>query len=133
MEPVRIDFDGKQGSVCPQGADFAPVLRFLQSDGRTPVDFTGYAAALQVRDAFDSPVPRLSLTSAAGQILFTGDGRIALAVPATLTATLPVPEAAGSNKQPASHTYVYDLLLTAAGATFRRCYGLFVVLARVTA
>jgi hypothetical protein len=132
MSPIAFGFDGKQGPLCVRGTDFAAQVRFLESDGLTPLDFTGASARMQIKAGFDQPAA-LTLTSQGNQILFPGDGVIAWAVARTATEQLTVALEARANRQPATQTYVYDLLLTMGGLAFVKLYGPFVVAERVTA
>lgn len=92
---------GVWNPVFYQGATFNPVLTVLQNG--VPMDFTGYTAAMKVKDASGDVI--LSLATGGGGITLSADGVITFDVAAGTTAALPV------------GTFPYDLLVTSAGTT----------------
>jgi hypothetical protein len=88
--------------VVPQGATYTRTFT-VTIDG-VPWNFTGYSAAMMVRESFDSIEPVLSLTNFDG-LTIDDAGAITVTIPADVTDAL----AAGS--------YVYDLEVTAPDET----------------
>lgn len=91
--------------IVPQGATFTRTFT-ITIDG-VAWDFTGYTAAMMVRESFDSVLPALSLSDGDG-IALNSSGEITVTITATQTEDL----AAGS--------YVYDLEVTAPNGTITR-------------
>lgn len=92
MTPGLVNF------VCPQGSTFKRTLLYTIDD--VPVDLSGYTARLQVREAYYSTDPLLTLATSGSGITISGSsGSIALYVSNTTTAALP------------AGTHVYDLEL----------------------
>ena len=92
MTPGLVNF------VCPQGSTFKRTL--LYTIDNVPVDLSGYSARLQVREAYYSADPLLSLATSGSGITISGSsGSISLYVSSTATDSLP------------AGTHVYDLEL----------------------
>lgn len=105
----------RQNLVIEQGATFEFNINWLQSDGSTPVDITGYTARMHIRDSIDAAATLLELTTENARITL-GDtaGTIQLSIAATDTAAL------------AFTSGVYDLELVdtgGAGDVTRLTYG----------
>jgi hypothetical protein len=110
---------GTYNITCPQGATFDKT--FTISISGTPKNLTGYTAAMQVRETYDSTSTILSLTSGTGITLGGTAGTIALLVSSTATASL------------TEGFYQYDLEITSGGGvTDRLLQGKFVVTPQVT-
>ena len=104
--------------LCPQGATFDRVFT-VTVDGSL-LDLTGFTAALQVREAADSAVAVISLTSGSGITLGGTAGTVSVSISAAITGAV----AAGS--------YSYDLELYSGSQTIRLVQGAFNVSAGVT-
>jgi len=110
---------GDYNIKCPQGATFDRT--FTISIGGSPMNLTGYTAAMQVRETYDSTSTLLSLTSGTGITLGGTAGTIAVLVSSTATAAIP------------EGFYSYDLEITSGGGvTDRLLQGKFVVTPEVT-
>jgi len=97
------------------GADFFLSLAWMESDGETPIDLTGYEAKMQVREFHDDEDALLTLTSEVdgGIVLGDEDGTIEIhAVPA-LTDLLPLSVSGTING-------VYDIKLTSPSGVVTR-------------
>ena len=108
------------GFTADQGATFSQVITWKDSTN-SPIDLTGYAARMQIRQKVSSSVS-LALTTDNGRITL-GDaaGTITLGVSAADMEALP----AGS--------YTYDLeLISTSGEVSRLLMGTFVVRSEVT-
>ena len=92
----------------------------LETTANTPLDLTGYTAAMQVREGYSSPDALLSLTSSAGIALGGTAGTVQIAISAAQSSAIP----AGS--------YAYDLELTLSGAVTRLLQGSFSVVGNIT-
>lgn len=104
---------------CPQGATWDRT--FTATIDATPINLTGYTAAMQVRDAADSATALISLTSSSGIVLGGSAGTIAVTISAEVTSAI----VAGS--------YSYDLEITSGGGVVTRLLqGAFNVTAGVT-
>lgn len=104
---------------CWQGANFDYALTW--NTNGTAVNLTGYSARMQVREAYESLSPVLSLTSGSGITLGGTAGSIILEANATTTAALEAGQ------------YVYDLeLVTSGGYVTRLLEGNFTVDPEVT-
>ncbi len=110
---------GKYNIVAEQGATFN--LNFtVQTDG-VPWDFTGYTAAMQVRQSTSSATTLLNLSSANGDITMNSSGEVSVTVSATEMTPLP------------SGRWVYDIEFTSPGDEVTRLLeGRFIVSAEVT-
>jgi hypothetical protein len=110
---------GTYNITAYQGADFDQ--QFVVSQGGTALNWTGYTAAMQVREAFDSPTTLLSLTNGSGITLGGTAGTITVAITNAQSAAIP----AGS--------FSYDLeLIAGAGQVTRILQGSFNVVGNVT-
>ena len=102
-----------------QGADFDQTFTVTQNG--TALNFTGYLARMQVREAADSTAYLLSLTNGSGITLGGTAGTIAVAITNAQSSAI----SAGS--------YAYDLELVAgAGTITRLLQGAFTVIGNVT-
>jgi len=102
-----------------QGADFDQTFTVTQNG--TALNFTGYSARMQVREAADSTAYLLSLTNGSGITLGGTAGTIAVAITNAQSSAI----SAGS--------YAYDLELVAgAGTITRLLQGGFTVSGNVT-
>jgi hypothetical protein len=79
-----------------QGSDWYFNLEYKDGSGN-PINLTGYTAAMQLRQFYDSTTAVLTLTSSAGITITGATGFLAIHATATQTAAIP----AGK--------YVYDL------------------------
>ena len=94
-------------ATMEQGADWQ--LNFVWQDTTgTPINLTGYSAALQVRSSALAKTTVLSLTNGSGITITTSTGNIAIDATASQTATI------------VNGAYAYDLKLTSAGGTVTR-------------
>lgn len=94
--------------VIDQGANWFITVVYKDSAG-TPINLTGYTAALQIRDTYADVTTELSLSSPSGGITITGStGTIAITASAAQTGAI----AAGA--------YVYDLEITSASGIVTR-------------
>jgi len=110
---------GDYNIKCPQGATFDKTFT-ISTDGQ-PMNLTGYTAAMQVCETYDSTSTVLSLTSGTGITLGGTAGTIAVLVSSTATAAI------------TEGFYQYDLEITSGGGvTDRLLQGKFVVTPQVT-
>ena len=110
---------GDYNIKCPQGATFDKT--FTITVNGSAMNLTGYTAAMQVRETYDSSSTVLSLTSGTGITLGGTAGTIAVLVSSTATTAL------------ADGFYSYDLEITSGGGvTDRLLQGKFVVTPQVT-
>jgi hypothetical protein len=86
-----------------QGADWYLDVNYDQPNG-SPVNLTGYTAALQLRSLPEDPTAVLTLTTANGGIAITGATGL-VAIHATATQTRAIDDG----------IYYYDLEITATG------------------
>jgi hypothetical protein len=94
--------------IIDQGANWFVTFVYKDAAG-TPINLTGYTAALQIRDTYADATTDLSLSSPSGGITITAaTGTIAVTATAAQTGAI----AAGS--------YVYDLEITSAGGIVTR-------------
>lgn len=111
-------YAGDYDILCLQGATFNRTATW--TIGGTAVNLTGWTAAMQVRDTYDSTSPVLTLTSGTGITLGGTAGTIQISVAATATAALPQGQ------------YVYDLELNSGSEITRLLQGNFTVSPEVT-
>jgi hypothetical protein len=105
--------------LCPQGSTFNQSLTY-SIDG-VPVNLTGYAARMQVKEKYSSTVKQLDLTTSNGGITLGGAlGTITINATATQTSTI-VPK-----------EYIYDLELVYISTVNRIIEGKFIVTPEVT-
>ncbi len=110
---------GTYNIKCPQGATFSKTFS-VALDG-VPKDLTGFSAALQVRETFDSTSTVVSLTNGTGITLGGTAGTIGVVIASTATAAIP------------AGYYSYDLEITSgAGVRDRLLEGKFVVTPEIT-
>ena len=106
--------------IIDQGATWEITFTYKNING-TPINLTGYTAALQLRTSYDAVSSSLSLTSPSGGIVMGGTaGTIAITASATQTGGL----AAGE--------YVYDLEITTGSKVTRLVQGRITVTPQVT-
>lgn len=109
--------------VIDQFATFRSAFRWQTKSTGTPVNLTGYTAAMQIRRTHADATALVSLTSAAnGGLTIEGTaGRVRIEIPAATTSTL------------AAGRYVYDLVLTDLASKKKRLVeGVAIVDAGVT-
>jgi hypothetical protein len=101
-----------------EGVTFEQTFQWLEEDGVTPVDLTGYDAEMHVRDKITDAEPKLALTSDDGEIVFTltpEDGFYTIIIPADKTA--------GICPRHKIIVGVYDLKFSKAGVVLLQQYG----------
>lgn len=110
---------GTYNITCPQGATFDKTFS-IALDG-SPKDLTGFSAAMQVRETFDSSATVVSLTNGSGITLGGVLGTINVIVSSSATSAIP------------AGYYSYDLEITSgAGVRDRLLEGKFIVTPEVT-
>lgn len=105
--------------IIDQGATWEITFTYKNSNG-TPINLTGYTAALQLRTSYDASSASLSLSSGSGIVLGGTAGTIAVTATATQTGALTAGE------------YVYDLEVTASSKVTRLVQGRITVTPQVT-
>jgi len=90
-----------------EGEDFTPALTWIQPDGYTPVNLTGWAAQFIADDSDGNPLLMVTTTpSASGSVTLGGTaGTVQINIPAAVIAAASFTPAA------------YRLLMTSAGNT----------------
>ena len=109
--------------IIDQFATFRSAFRWETKGTGTPVNLTGYTAAMQIRRTHADSTALVSLTSATngGLTIVPLEGRVTIEIPAATTSTL----TAGK--------YVYDLVLTDPASKKKRLVeGVAIVDAGVT-
>ena len=110
---------GTYNIICPQGATYDNT--FTLTVGGTAQNFTGYTAAMQVRESAGAATALLNLTTANGGITLGGTaGTILVTIAGSATSAL----TAGS--------YSYDLELYSGSVTTRLLQGSFNLTGEVT-
>jgi hypothetical protein len=113
MTPGLVNF------VCPQGSTFRRTLTY--SLDNVPVNLSGYSSRLQVRQAYYSDNPIVSLVSGSGITIGGSAGTIDLFISASVTSNFP----AGN--------HVYDLeIVSPSNIVDRLIEGTFTVTPEVT-
>jgi hypothetical protein len=113
MTPGLVNF------VCPQGSTFRRTLTYSLDE--IPVDLTGYSSRLQVREAYYSENPIISLVSGSGITIGGSAGTIDIFISASVTSELP------------TGTHVYDLeIVSPSDIVDRLIEGTFNVTPEVT-
>jgi hypothetical protein len=113
MTPGLVNF------VCPQGSTFRRTLTYTLDE--VPVDLTGYSSRLQVREAYYSEDPVVSLVSGSGITISGSAGTIDIFISASVTSELP------------TGTHVYDLeIVSPSDIVDRLIEGTFNVTPEVT-
>jgi hypothetical protein len=113
MTPGLVNF------VCPQGSTFRRTLTYTLDD--LPVDLSGYSSRLQVRQAYYSDNPIVSLVSGSGITIGGSAGTIDIFIAASATSNFP----AGN--------HVYDLeIVSPSNIVDRLIEGTFNVTPEVT-
>jgi hypothetical protein len=106
--------------IIDQGATWEITFTYKNTNG-TPINLTGYSAALQLRTSYDAASASLSLTSPSSGIVMGGAlGTIAITASATQTSSLVAGE------------YVYDLEITTGSTVIRLVQGRITVTPQVT-
>lgn len=105
--------------VCPQGVTFDRTFT-THIDG-VLANWSGYTAAMQVRETYDSTATVVSLTNGSGITLGGTAGTLQVVISSTVTAGV------------AEGNYVYDIELTSNGGVVSRLLqGDFIVTPEVT-
>jgi hypothetical protein len=113
MTPGLVNF------VCPQGSTFRRTLTYSLDE--VPVDLSGYSSRLQVRQAYYSEDPIVSLVSGSGITLGGSAGTIDILISASVTSEFP------------TGTHVYDLeIVSPSNIVDRLIEGTFNVTPEVT-
>jgi len=113
MTPGLVNF------VCPQGSTFSRTLTY--SLDLVPIDLSGYSARLQVRQAYYSELPIVSLVSGSGITMGGSAGTIDILISAAITSEFP------------TGTHVYDLeIISSSNIVDRLIEGSFNVTPEVT-
>jgi hypothetical protein len=113
MTPGLVNF------VCPQGSTFRRTLTYTLDE--LPVDLTGYSSRLQVREAYYSEDPIVSLVSGSGIVVGGSAGTIDILISASVTSEFP------------TGTHVYDLeIVSPSNIVDRLIEGTFNVTPEVT-
>ena len=111
---------GIYNTTIDQGSVWSVVLVYTDSNN-TPVNLTGYTAAMQLRQNYNSEVADLTLTTANGGITIVGaTGTITITATAVQTGLLD------------PGFYVYDLELTSGSNISRLIQGQLTVAEQVT-
>jgi phage tail sheath gpL-like len=111
---------GIYNTTIDQGSIWSVVLVYTDSNN-VPVNLTGYTAAMQLRQNYNSTTADLTLTTANGGITIVGaTGTITITATATQTGLLD------------SGFYVYDLELTSGSNISRLIQGQLTVAEQVT-
>lgn len=107
-------------ATIDQGSDWYLTLQYKDSTG-TPINLTGYTAAMQLREYYGSTDAELTLTSSSGITITAATGTLAIHATAVQTAAIP----AGK--------YVYDLeIKSASNIVTRLVQGQIIVSAEAT-
>jgi len=113
MTPGLVNF------VCPQGSTFRRTLTYTLDE--VPVDLTGYSSRLQVREAYYSESPVVSLVSGSGITMGGSAGTIDILISASVTSEFP------------TGIHVYDLeIVSPSNLVDRLIEGTFNVTPEVT-
>lgn len=111
---------GIYNTTIDQGSVWSVVLVYTDSNN-TPVNLTGYTAAMQLRQNYNSDIADLTLTTANGGITIVGaTGTITITATAVQTGALD------------PGFYVYDLELTSGSNISRLIQGQLTVAEQVT-
>ena len=105
-----------------QGATWAEQL-YWQAPRGTPVDNTGFTAAMQIRQEYGAATALISLTDGAGILLTGADGGVLLSLTPGQTGALSMPPddgCCGGSLGPSQQIGVYDLTLTSPGGVVTR-------------
>jgi Na+/serine symporter len=113
MTPGLVNF------VCPQGSTFRRTLTYTLDE--VPVNLAGYSSRLQVREAYYSTDPLVSLVSGSGITMGGSAGTIDILISASVTSQFP------------TGTHVYDLeIISPSNIVDRLIEGTFNVTPEVT-
>lgn len=107
--------------LVDQGSTYTLAVTYKDSSG-TAINLTGYTAAMQLRENYDSATAVLSLSSPSSGIVITGaSGLVTITMSAIQTAAL------------SADTFLYDLeIASPASVKTRLIQGVVVVSAEVT-
>lgn len=111
---------GIYNATIDQGSVWTVILVYTDSNG-APVNLTGFTAALQLRQNYNSDVADLTLTTANGGISIVG-----------VTGTITVTATAAQTGDLDPGFYVYDLELTSGSNISRLIQGQLTVAEQVT-
>jgi hypothetical protein len=113
MTPGLVNF------VCPQGSTFRRTLTYTLDN--LPINLSGYSSRLQVRQAYYSDDPIVSLVSGSGITIGGSAGTIDIFIEASATSNFP------------TGTHVYDLeIISPSNIVDRLIEGTFNVTPEVT-
>jgi Na+/serine symporter len=113
MTPGLVNF------VCPQGSTFRRTLTYTLDE--VPVNLSGYSSRLQVREAYYSTDPLVSLVSGSGITMGGSAGTIDILISSSVTSQFP------------TGTHVYDLeIISPSNIVDRLIEGTFNVTPEVT-
>jgi Na+/serine symporter len=113
MTPGLVNF------VCPQGSTFRRTLTYTLDN--VPIDLSGYSSRLQVREAYYSTDPVVSLVSGSGITMGGSAGTIDILISASATSAFP------------TGVHVYDLeIVSPSNIVDRLIEGTFNVTPEVT-
>ena len=111
---------GLYNFTLDQGSDWDLNVIYQDANG-DPINLTGYTAAMQLRQNYNSETADLTLTTSNGGIVITGAlGKLVLHATAVQTGLLE------------SGNYVYDLEITSGGVVTRIIQGQITVAGEVT-
>jgi hypothetical protein len=79
---------GTYNITCPQGATWDTT--FTVTVGNSPLNLTGYTAAMQVRESADATTPLISLTNGSGITLGGTAGSVAVVISSTASAAISI-------------------------------------------
>lgn len=99
----------KANLIIEQGADWQPVFQYLDEDGMTPIDLTGYSARMQIRQTAWDPTVLADMT--------TGNGKITISAP---TGEVAIHLTAAETSALSFATAVYDLEIVAPNGLVTR-------------
>lgn len=111
---------GIYNTTIDQGSIWELTIVYQDSDG-DPIDLTGYTAAMQLRQNYNSEAADLTLTTANGGLTITG-----------ATGTIQVYATAVQTGNLTAGFYVYDLELTSGSNISRLIQGQITVAEQVT-
>lgn len=111
---------GEYNFTIYEGARFERLFQIRNSDGAN-LDTTGYTVRMQARRSISTTATVLSLASGDNQISINSSGLITLAIPASVTATLP-----------GSEVLAYDIEIVSGVIVDRVLMGSITISAEVT-
>jgi hypothetical protein len=110
---------GRENLIIDQGADWYVTFVYEDSTG-TPINITGFTAAMQLRSLPSDSATALSLTTGSGITITGATGTIAIHATAAQTGAIQ------------AGVYYYDLEITGSGIVTRLIQGQITVSAQVT-